>query len=184
MTRLTPYQPGRKTYPPLPGHLRRQWEAIVPSIAQRLEYRPCSAALKTGAVIACLYVMDAQVYIDNWGVWPEDDPGKQYVRIEDIVSISESPFRLPVAFATELYRAGETGMGYCAFTLVFVDGFEMHFVGGGALDFISLPKGRRMTDIVRVVPHSGRGHSQVATPKYHWCLFGCAEGRAGIWRFA
>jgi hypothetical protein len=128
--------------------------------------------------------MDAQVYINSWGVWPEDDLGKQHVRIEDVASISESPFRLPVVFANELYRAGESGMGYSAFTLVFADGAEMHFVGGGALDFITLPKRRRMADIARVVPHSGRGQSQLATPKYHWSLFGSGEGRGGIWRFA
>ena len=184
MPRLTPYQAGRKTYPSLPDHLRAQWEAIVPSITQRLEYRPCSATLKTGVVVPCMYIMDAQTYIDSWGVWPEDDPGKQHVRIEDITSISDSPFRLPVSLANELYGAGESGMGYSAFTLVFADGVELHFVGGGALDFISLPKGRGMADIVRVVPNSGRGQTQFATPKYHWCLFGSGEGRGGIWRFA
>jgi hypothetical protein len=182
--RFTPYHPGRRTYPPLPDHLRAQWEAIVPSISQTLEYRPCSATLKAGTIIPCTYVMDAQAYIDVWGAWPEDDSGKQHVRVEDVASISESPFRLPVALANELYRAGESGMGYSAFSLVFTDGALIHVLSGGAVDFVSLPEGRRMADIVRVVPHSGLGQMQLSAPKYYWCLFGSGEGRAGSWRFA
>jgi hypothetical protein len=128
--------------------------------------------------------MDAQAYIQTWGVWPEDDAAKQHIRIEDVAAIAESPFRLPVRFANELYRAGESGMGYSAFTLVFADGAQSHFVSGGALDFICLPEGRDMAEVVRVVPHSGREQPQAASPKYHWCLFGSGEGRGGSWRFA
>jgi hypothetical protein len=161
-----------------------QWDAIVPSISQSLEYRPCSATLESGEVVPCVYVMDAQAYISTWGVWPEDDPGKQYIRVEDVVSIAESPFRLPAAFANALYRAGESGMGYCAFTVVFSDGAEVPYVSGNALDFISLPDGRTMADIVRVLPHKGRDQPSIGTPKTYWCLFGSGEGRSGSMRFA
>jgi hypothetical protein len=183
MARLTPYHPSRRAFPPLPSDLRTQWEAIVPSVSGSLQYRPCSAALKSGPVIPCVYVIDAQAYIGTWGVWPQDDLGKLYVDVEDVASISESPFRLPVRFANELYRAGESGMGYSAFTVVLADATEAHFTSGGALDFIALPDGRSVADIVRVIPHSGRGQTQTPSPKYYWCLFGSGEGRGGSRRF-
>jgi hypothetical protein len=181
MRTFTPYSPGRKTYPLLRPDLRAQWEAIAPSNDQNLEYRPCSTMLKSGDVIPCVYVVDAQAYITTWGVWPEDDPGKQCVRVEDVVSIMESPFRLPAVFANELYRVGESGMGYCAFTIVFSDGAEVPYVSGNALDFVSLPNGKTMGDIVRVLPHKGRDRHPLRGLKYQWCLFGSGEGRnAGI----
>ena len=92
MSRLTPYQPGQRTYPPLPDHLRKQWEAIPPSGSQ-IQYRPCSATLNTGAVFPCVYVLEAQKYIDVWGVWPEDDPCKDHIRVDEVASLSESPYR-------------------------------------------------------------------------------------------
>ncbi len=167
----------------MPDALRRQWEAIVPSTSQTLEYRPCSVTLKSGTVIPCVYVIDAQAYINTWGVWPEDDSGKTSIHIEDIASLTESPFRLPVAFANELYRAGESGMGYLIFTVIFSDGSEMPIVGGGAIDFIPLPEDKRMKDIVRVVAHKGRDCNPVPSPKYSWCLFGSGEGRIGSLKF-
>src|SRR5262249_60903830 len=110
MTRqLTPYAPGHKAYPPLPPHLRQSWQAIVPSRDGKLEYRPCSATLRDGSAVPCVYVMEAQSYIDVWGVWPEDDKGKQHISIGEVANLSESPFRLPPRFANELYRAGDSG---------------------------------------------------------------------------
>jgi hypothetical protein len=185
MSRLTPYLPGKKIYPALSDQLRRQWNAIDPSVSQTLEYRPCSAALKSGLVHPCVYVVDAQAYINTWGVWPEDDTGKTSIRVEDVSSLSESPFRLPRAFANELYRAGESGMGYTVFTLVFSDHSEIAVVGGNAIDFVPLPEGKTARDIVRVVAHKGRDRNPVSSPKYSWCLFGSGEGRtSGVSKFS
>jgi hypothetical protein len=127
--------------------------------------------------------MDAQSYIHVWGVWPEDDSGKQHIPVEDVAALSESPFRLPLALADQLYRAGESGMGYSAFTLVFRDGAQINVVSGSALDFVPVPEGRATTDIVRVIPHSGRDQAPLSSPKYHWCLFGSGESRVGSSRF-
>jgi hypothetical protein len=124
-------------------------------------------------------MIDAQAYINAWGVWPEDDSGKTSIQIEDVASVSESPLRLPVAFANELYRAGESGMGYSIFTVVFSDGTEIPVVSGGAIDFIPLPDNKKMKDVARVVAHKGRDRNPVPSPKYSWCLFGSGEGRSG-----
>lgn len=184
MRTLTPYLPGKKTYAPLSSDLRAQLETIAPSHSQNLDYRPCQVTLKSGHVIPCVYVVDAQAYISSWGVWPEDNAGKQYIRVEDIASIGDSPFRLPAVFANELYRAGESGMGYCVFTVIFSDGATSAYVSGNALDFLPLPTGKTMSDIVRVLPHKGRDQNPSQGLKYHWCLFGSGEGRSASVRLA
>jgi len=181
---LTPYIPGKRSYQALPANLRAAWSAIAPSIDGKLQYRPCSVTLNDGATIPCVYVMDAQSYIDVWGIWPEDDKGKRYVLIENVASISESPLRMPAKFANELYRAGESGMGYCLFTLLFSDGSRQAYVSGNAVDFVHLPSGKTMADIREALPHEGRAETQKQSPKYFWCLFGEGEGAIRSQRFA
>jgi hypothetical protein len=181
---LKAYVPGKRSYAALTKGLRVAWETIVPSVDGKLKYYPCSTTLKDGRTLPCVYVMDAQSYIDGWGVWPEDDKGKHHVRIEDVVSIAESPLRLPARMANELYRAGESGMGYCLFTLVFSDGSRQAYVSGNAVDFIHLPNGKTTADISAVLPHEGRNALQKQSPEYFWCLFGEGESGARSQRFA
>lgn len=167
-----PHLPGCKSFPPLPAALRAQWESIESSADGELEYRPCSVTLKNGTTLPCVYVMDAQAYIDVWGVWPEDDSGKRHISIADIASISDSPHRIPAHFANELYRAGESGMGYCIFTLVFSDNTKQVCLSGNAVDFVQLPPGKSAANIVAVMPHRERHADYVQSPPYVWCLFG------------
>jgi hypothetical protein len=122
--------------------------------------------------------MHAQSYIDVWGVWPEDDKGKRHISVNEVANLSESPYRLPPGLADELYRAGESGMGYCIFTLVFSDGSEQVYLSGNAIDFVQLPQGKSVSDLAAVVPHKGRNAPYVETLKYSWCLFG--EGTSAI----
>ena len=69
-----------------------------------------------------VYVVSEQSYIRSWGVWPEDDSGKALIAIEEVQDLRESHSRLPAEFANRLYDAGESGMGYRIFTVVFDDG--------------------------------------------------------------
>jgi hypothetical protein len=89
-----------------------------------------------------------------------------------VIEISESPSRLPVDIANELYKAGESGMGYCAFLLEFKDGSRQAYVTGNAVDFIPMPNGKSLGDITRVIPHEGRNdENSLSGHKYFWCLF-------------
>jgi hypothetical protein len=128
--------------------------------------------------------VEAQPYINVWGVWPEDDPGKSSVNILEVVALTESPFRLPLRFAEVLYRAGESGMGYIVFTMVFSDGTKASSAGGNAVDFVALPPGKTPADIVEVLPHVGRDSGPMTRPKYSWCLYGAGKGSKGSLRFA
>ncbi len=110
-------------------------------------------------------------------MYPAQDAGKLQVRIEDVASLAESPSRLPARFANELYLAGESGMGYMVFTVVFkrrlgVFPSRRDFVTGNAVDFIDYPKWRRPDEVIAVLPHVGRrGKHFRQGPKYFWCLY-------------
>ena len=177
--RYTPHRPGSKTHPRISERLVADLQSVTPSRDRSLEYRPCQVTLDSGSVVSCVYVVDAESYLDMWGVWPEDDPSKQSLRIDEVASITESPFRLPARFASQIYSEGESGMGYTIFTVVFADGTEQACSSGNAIDFIFYPEGKSATDVVGVVPHMGHDASPKPSPQYHWCLFSPGLGANG-----
>jgi hypothetical protein len=137
-----------------------------------LEYPPCDVRLKDGRRVSRVYVVPEDPYIKIWGVWPEDDKGKLSVLIDDVVEIRESADRLPASMAAKLYAAGESGMGYCVFTVLFNDGACLPFASGGAVDFIEYPPGKGPANVVDVIPHEGRDEPDLRrAPEFHWCLY-------------
>lgn len=160
-------------YPTLRHTLRDQLLAIAPSHDYGMEYRPCTVTTKDDRTFEHVYVVAAQAYIRQWGVWPEDDDGKDAIAVQDIQDIRESGARLPPEFADQLYAAGESGMGYCIFTIVFQDGSRQVCTSGNAVDFIDYPAGKGPKDVAAVLPHEGRTDQVGAKgpPRYHWCLY-------------
>ena len=74
--------------------------------------------------------------------------------------------------ANEIYRNGESGMGYTIFTVVFADGVRQACTTGNAVDFIQYPIGKGPKDVVAVIPHEGRrDDSLVKSPEWYWCLY-------------
>ncbi len=165
-------------YPTIGAELWRQLERIPASSDGVCQYRPCRVQLASGEVRDFVYVVDAARYIRVWGVWPEDDTAKASVTVADVVEVEESPHRLPVELADKLYEAGESGMGYTAFTVVLRDGRRLPYVTGNAVDFPWLPAGVTSEDIVDVLPHEGRDafkdrpiRPEDGTAPYAWCLY-------------
>jgi hypothetical protein len=109
------------------------------------------------------------------GVYPEDDRGKRHIRIEDVLKVEESPTRLPAHFAKEIYKHGESGMGYTIFTVLFSDGSRQACVTGGAVDFVRYPEGKGPEDVIEVLPHKGRNAQPVRAPDWYSCLYSDAE---------
>ena len=163
-------------YPPLSRDLRSQLELITPSCDRDLRYYPCAVTLDDGYEIDRVYVVEEGPYLRHWGIRPERDSAKTSVPIERVVSIRESPFRLPPRLATELYDAGESGMGYCVFVVEFSDGTRQSYVTGNAVDFITAPLGKIPSDACRVFPHEGRERHAQRGPHYAWCLYGGESG--------
>jgi len=159
------------TYSPLLPHVRNGLKTIEPSRAGELIYYPCRAVLKSGEACDTVYIVSEEPYLKYWGVHPENDPGKRWIRMEEIAEVQESPTRLPAQFANEIYRNGESGMGYTIFTVVFADGVRQVYATGGA-DFIRYPLGKGPKDVAAVIPHEGRrDDSLVKSPEWYWCLY-------------
>ncbi len=127
--------------------------------------------LTNGEEQDCVYIAEATSYIRVWGVWPDDDPGKKWIRIEDIVQIQSSPSRLPVRFAKAMYAVGESGMGYCIFTLHFADGTRQPYCTGNLVDFPELPEGKSIDDVVALRPNEGSNEQTLGSRSYYWALF-------------
>jgi hypothetical protein len=159
-------------YRPLPDNVRLALESIESSRDGDVLYYPCAVRLKNGETLQCVYVIPEVPYMRQWGIYPEDDKGKSWIRIEDVAEVKESLTRLPARFATELYQHGESGMGYTIFTIVFRDGYRQACVTGNAVDFIRYPPGLGPEDVVAVLPHVGRrDDSPVRSPHWTWCLY-------------
>jgi hypothetical protein len=160
------------TYSPLLAHVRETLNGIEPSRDGELVYYPCRAVLKSGEACDTVYIVPEQPYIKYWGVYPENDHGKRWIKMEDIAEVKESPIRLPAQFANEIYRNGESGMGYTIFTVVFSDGSRQAYGMGNAVDFIRYPDGKGPKDVVAVIPHEGRNDAtRVDGSEYYWCLY-------------
>jgi len=165
-------------YPALSPFLKAQLLSVPPSGGKDVDMYPCQVTLSDGRVVDRVYVMEQERYITWWGVWPEDDKGKSSISIELITRIEDSPTRLPVALANELYDAGESGMGYCIFTLELRDRRRLPYVTGNALDWVDFPPDVTPADVVRVHPGEGREHftgrhqaPHTQGAPYFWCLY-------------
>jgi hypothetical protein len=170
--------PPQPPYPKLPPHLKAQLDSITPSVEPilKLAYYPCLVTLTDGKLLDRVYLVSEAPWIKLWGVYPSQDQGKAEVSISDIVSVADSPSRLPPGFANKLYESGESGMGYTVFTVVFEGAVpslrsQHAYVAGGAVDFIDYPEGLGPKDIISVLPHVGRDSDYSNAPEYYWCLY-------------
>ncbi|MDC7682049.1 hypothetical protein PQU92_02110 [Asticcacaulis sp. BYS171W] len=162
-----------RSYPKIPQSVIDQLSAIHPSGGDNEPiYYPCSLTLKSGERLDCVYLCEAQSWYYHWGVWPENDSGKHSVDVLDIETLEPSAFAMPAHFANQLYAAGESGMGYTIFTVVFSGGTSAAYGTGNAVDFIAYPPGKNAADIVQVIPHIGRERKDILScPEYSWCLY-------------
>jgi hypothetical protein len=163
----------------LPRHLAEKLRNITPSEDGKMRYYPCRVTLRTGEVVERVYLAARGSYMETWGVAPEEDPGKHAIALTDVLDLEESADRLPAPFANVLYRAGESGMGYCLFTVVFENGSRQVYVAGNAVDFVPVPKGQSFKSIAAVLPHEGPSDvSRLDGLDYAWCLFEDPEAAA------
>lgn len=164
-------------YARLPKHLENALSKVEPSWNGTLAYFPCRVVLTNGDVIDTAYIESEQPFLRLWGAHPEKPWS---INVEDIAEAADSPSRLPARFATELYRAGESGMGYAIFTVVYADGLREAWGGGNTVDFIRYPPGRGPDDVAKVIPHEGRADPNIMTrPRAHVCLYSASALGSG-----
>jgi hypothetical protein len=165
----------------LPPAIESQLAGIEPSTSGNVRQYPCLVTLRDGSILDHVCLVEHASYLRVWGVEPADDPGKEWVRICDVISVTESPSRLPAQFANQLYGIGESGMGYMVFTVVFSDGSRQAYLTGGLVDFIDYPPLRGPKDVIDVLPHVGRDANPLHGPKCYWCIY---EGKNLEWKTA
>ncbi len=177
------FDPSRASrFPQLDTNLLAALSEIEPSrLYDQLLY-PCQVVLRDNRRVDRVYVAEAKAYIKHWGVWPEDDRGKRSIPVNDVISLSESPSRLPAVLANKLYVAGESSMGGCIFTVVLNDGRRLVCTTGNAVDFLDFPPDVAPSMVVDVLPHerqrSPGGSAMKATivgAPYYWCLYSAVK---------
>ncbi len=142
-----------------------QLRQIEPSRDDGIAYYPCRAQLHEGTHVDYVYVVDQAQFERIWGVGPE----RPTLDASTIVALQEAPMRLPKRFADQLYRAGESGMGYCIFTLRFQNGVSHVFSTGNVVDFPGFPPPLHPRDVIEVLPHTGRGEPMLGPAAHVWC---------------
>jgi hypothetical protein len=158
--------------PKLPPLMKRQLDAIEPSRDGAVNRFPCDVQLKTGEQIDCVYFISLKDYVKLWRFYPDRGRDKGFIDLDEIASIGESRFRLPAKFANILNASGESGMGYCIFTVVFKSGVHQAYITGDAgADFVRYPDGLSKEDVLDVWPNSGRDTAYIQGSKYSWCVF-------------
>jgi hypothetical protein len=145
-----------------------QVEAIEPSDTGpwglHQKHRPCRLILKDGRIVQrAICVEDHRGFTTD--VWIHPD---------SVAHVERSTERLPAAFASKLYAAGESGMGYEIFRLKMKDRTSHIFVTGNIVDFPDYPDGYEGKDVKAVYPHEGReeskhGYRQGRT--FEWCFY-------------
>lgn len=80
------------------------------------------------------------------------------IRADTITLVRESPARLAPEFVKQLEDAGESGMGYTVFAIVFKRRWwrsseKFFFVGGSPFDFPPWPDGLTNANVVSIHPH-------------------------------
>ena len=155
-------------------HVRQALGTIEPTVLPpngSLLY-PCTALLRDGRVLDCVYFVDQATFTRLSGKNRPDELSKEpVVSPSDVVSVRESRYRLPARFANEIYRAGETGFGYTAFTLLFPLGYRRHYtVPGSAVDFLEYPLWFGPSSVKGVVLYPSKRKLR-AVPVAHWCVF-------------
>jgi hypothetical protein len=157
-------------YPKLSAELTRQLEAIEPSVLGGVKYYPCAVWSADNSRDDCVYIMEETGYFRRWGIWPEDDHAKRHIDVSLIRSVAASPNRLPVEFADRIYDAGESGMGFYAFSLRFRNGLRQTFLTGDAVEFLPFPSNLRPADVVDVTTHAGAPVEYLTGLEYSWGL--------------
>jgi hypothetical protein len=159
--------------PALDSHLKKQLEAIEPSLKwSGAVLYPAKAELKNGTVLPCVYFVSESEYRKMaMGRMPIDFSGPHWVSPTDVSAIHESPMRLPPKFARELDRAGETRMGSYGFSVGF-SWWRWREYTQSVVDFIEYPPGKGPGDVRKVYSHvGGRQGTPAPEPAVYWCMF-------------
>ncbi|MFT5124837.1 MAG: hypothetical protein ACI97B_003475, partial [Verrucomicrobiales bacterium] len=99
---------------------------------------------------------------------------EEWIHPDTVERIEPSRERLPANLASQLYAAGESGMGYEIFTIRMKDGSSHVFVTGNIVDFPDYPGSVDVDNVKDVHPHQGREESKRSYRQgrdFRWCFY-------------
>ncbi|MAS94472.1 MAG: hypothetical protein CMO55_14830 [Verrucomicrobiales bacterium] len=134
----------------------------------RRRHYPCKVTLKDGRVVPRVICV-------------EDHRGFQtdaWIHPDQVRSIEPTAERLPAELASDVYAAGESGMGYEIFVINMLDGSQPVFVTNNIVDFPDYPGDLDASAAVSVMPHHGRERPRGAfrgSREFEWCYFVAPE---------
>lgn len=150
---------------------QEQLSRIEPSISNGVRLYPCSVKLRDGKLLDCVYMIEAEDFRRRTHFEHPEDFGGRSVNVEDVASILDSRQRLPARFANQLYDAGESGMGYWSFVVMFRWWRRKRFTAT-SIDFINYPLGMGPSDVKGVQPQIGKKRVQLNNdPEVSFCVF-------------
>jgi len=143
-------------------------------------YYPCSTELNDGRTLECVYFGDKKDYVKHWG---NTTSGRFFVDLSEVKAISECKYCISSKLAKKIYDSGESGMGYYKFRIVMKDGKIFPYLTGDAVEYLELPEGYTIEDIVDVKPfyqspREGKcmdytdywKKGYYGSKRYYWCL--------------
>lgn len=158
---------------PLWGELQR--------IPRASEYTyPCAAETFDGTLWPRVLFAEKETYHKHFErTYGMDDP---FLDVESVKAVKASPSKMPVAIERRMYHHGETRMGGFVVTFTLRDGKRYVYSGGDFCEFVSVPEGYGVEDIVDVefegYPRMNLGEIKwVESPDWKWCIFEPPETR-------
>ena len=160
--------------PSLPPSIAEQLKEIAPQNIRtgdkKTSVYPCSVTLNDGRVQQCTYLMSVLAAKRWW--WIKTD-SKHQIQVQNIVSISPSPYRLQESLANKILEAGETGMGYTSGVFQFKNGKTLPWVTTESMEFMGLPDEYSIHDIIDIKLHikNEEGKELIRPKSYVVALF-------------
>ena len=160
--------------PSLPPSIAEQLKEIAPQNIRtgdkKTSVYPCSVTLNDGRVQQCTYLMSVLAAKRWW--WIKTD-SKHQIQVQNIVSISPSPYRLQESLANKILEAGETGMGYTSGVFQFKNGKTLPWVTTESMEFMDLPDEYSIHDIIDIKLHikNEEGKELIRPKSYVVALF-------------
>ncbi len=133
---------------------------------------PCRLVLKDGSVRDRVFLAEASRFLTAWGAFPEG-PDSRLINAGDIERIEPSPHRLPAWIGRKVSRRGKVVNGQRYFRLKLRDGRKLSCSTPTLADFVELPEGVAVEDVVSVKKERRPKELENRLPQaaHEWCLY-------------
>ena len=155
--------------------LKKELELIIPYSEFETDYYPCDVLMKNGKMKKNVIIVEAQQYINIWGMWPKDDNHKREIKLSDVKSIKTAQNRMPIQIENQLQYIEETGMGYHLFFLKLNSERKLLAQTGNIKFFLNLGENILASDISEILPFDRSVDfdvmPEIFESNYYWCIY-------------